>query len=124
MNFILMRNRTFATLSGHSIAFKKGEPTYVPPEAHKEVIGIGAVPEEDIEEPEAPVSKEITDPAERQKAIFDAFDNIVLRARREDFAASGVPSQKAIEAELGWPLAHQKERATLWEQYKAEKGAE
>ncbi len=121
MNFVLLRNRTISTVLGHSIEFKKGEPTYVPPEAYDAVIAAGAVPEEEL--PEAPVSgvTEPNDPAERRAAVYEAFEAIILRNNREDFAASGAPTAGAMASALGWPLSA-KERTSFWAQFKAEKG--
>lgn len=121
MKFIMHRNRTVASPRGHTIEFKKGEPTYVPPECYEDVIAVGAIPEEEL--PEEPVAEgaEPTDPAERQKAIFDAFEKLVLRNGREDFAASGAPNGKALNNLLGFTV-DSKERLTLWNKFQTEKG--
>lgn len=115
MNFIFHRDKVVASTSGHVIGFKKGEPTHVPPEAVKDVISAGGIPEDEDfdpdEKPEGPV--EPTDPIERQKAIFAAFETIVKRGRREDSTAGGTPHQKALAAELGWPVPA-KERDAAW----------
>ena len=79
MKFTLHRDRIVPTTRGHFIEFKKGEPTYVPPDCYDEVIAIGAVPEEELVEPERPADSEPTDPIARRSALFDAFDAIVLR---------------------------------------------
>ena len=121
MNFVLHRDRTICTLRGHSIEFKKGEPTYVPPDCYDEVIAIGAVPEEELAEPEAPVGGEPTDPVARRSALFDAFDAIVLRNNPNDFTAGGVPGAKAVSAILGW-APDNKERTDAWNKYREEKG--
>lgn len=122
MKFTLARNKTVATLSGHSIEFKKGEPTYVPREAWDEVIAIGAVPEDDVPEetskPEAP-----QDPDERREKLFEAFDAIMLRKGRDDFSATGVPNAKAVKALVGFDVDN-RERLTAWEKYKEERGTE
>lgn len=121
MNFVLQRNRTVATLRGHVIEFKKGEPTYVPPDCYNEVIAVGAVPEEELAEPEAPAGGEPTDPVARRSALFDAFDAIVLRNNSSDFTAGGVPGAKAVTAVLGWSPDN-KERTDAWNKYREEKG--
>lgn len=122
MNFVLLRDRTVSTVLGHAIEFKKGEPTYVPPEAYADVIAVGAVPEEELPEPAAgKASNEPNDPAERRAAVYEAFEAIILRNNREDFAASGSPNAKVLNDALGWPLSA-KERASFWAQFKAEKG--
>lgn len=121
MKFILHRNRTICTLRGHSVEFKKGEPTYVPPDCYAEVIAIGAVPEEELVEAEKPADSEPTDPVARRTALFDAFGAIVLRNSPGDFTAGGVPGAKAVAAILGW-TPDNKERTDAWNKFREEKG--
>lgn len=115
MNFIFYRDKVVASPSGHTIGFKKGQPTHVPPEAVKDVIAAGGVPEDEEFDPDPPPEGPVepTDPVERQKALFDAFEIIVKRGRREDSTAGGTPHQKALAAELGWPVPA-KERDAAW----------
>lgn len=117
MKFTMQRDRVVASTSGHAVAFKKGVPVYVPAEMHTEVMNLGAEPDEALPEPTAPVSKEPTDPAVRQKAIFGAFETIALRNRREDFTAGGTPHLKVLFTELGWPV-DARERDQAWEAFK------
>lgn len=119
MKFVMQRNRTIASTSGHAVQFVKGEPTYVPPPMYAEVMAAGAIPEEeiDLDPPQAGASVEPTDPITRRKAVFDAFEKILLRAQREDFAASGAPHAKAASLLLGWTLGN-KERDTLWTEFR------
>lgn len=121
MNFVMHRNRTVSTARGHIIEFKKGEPTYVPPECYEDVIAVGATPEEEL--PDEPVAEnaEPTDPGAREKAIFEAFEKLVTRNGREDFAASGAPNGKALNNILGFAV-DSKERLTLWNKFQSEKG--
>ena len=121
MNFVLNRNRTLASATGHSIEFKKGVPVHVPPEVYDEAVSIGAVPEDELPESDAPTSNEPADATERQTAIFAAFESIMARGRRDDFSATGAPSGKALNTELGWPVPT-RERASTWEAFKAVKG--
>lgn len=120
MMFVLARNKIVATLSGHAIEFKKGEPTYVPRDAWDEVIAVGAVPAEELPEDE-PKAEVPTDPHERQEALFSAFETIMLRQNRGDFSATGVPSTKAIKSLVSFPV-DDRERLTAWEKFKAERG--
>lgn len=122
MKFTLARTKTVATVSGHCIEFIKGEPTYVPPEARDEVISIGAVPEEDMPEPETK-GNQPTDPEERREKLFEAFDVIMLRRERDDFSPSGAPAGKAVEKLVGFKVDG-RERLAAWEKFKAEKGVE
>lgn len=121
MKFTMFRNRTVATSRGHVIEFVKGVATHVPAECYDEVIAAGAIPEDELPDAEVAENAEPNDPAERRAAVFDAFDKIVLRNNRDDFAASGAPNAKALNNLLGWPV-EAKERITTWNQYKSEKG--
>lgn len=114
MNFIMMRDRVVSSVTGHSVSFKKGVATHVPPEMYAEVMAVGAVPEEELPEEEpAKGPVEPTDPVEREEAVMAAFTTLVTRNVREDFTAGGAPHAKALQRELGWTL-HNKERDILW----------
>lgn len=116
MKFTMQRDRFVASTLGHAIEFKKGVPTYVPPELHQEVMNLGAEPEDELPV-DVPVSTGIpSDPIERTAAINAAFTAIVLRNVREEFTAGGAPHSKAIALELGWPL-DARERDTAWEAF-------
>lgn len=121
MNFVLLRNRTLATTSGHVIEFVKGVPTHVPADAYADAQAIGAIPEDELPENEVVEADEITDPEARKAAVYAAFDALVLRNGREDFTAAGSPTPKALNTLLGWALSS-KERNLSWNQYRADKG--
>lgn len=121
MRFMLSRNRTIASTCGLSIEFKKGELHLVPPAMYAEVIAAGGVPEDEIPEDEMP--KGVATPAElaqREEAMFKAFEAIILRGSREDFTAGGAPHNAVLSRELGWAVAG-KERDTAWAKFKASK---
>lgn len=120
MNFTLNRDRTVVSTLGHSVEFKKGVPTYVPPELYAEVSAVGAMPEHELTEEEVKKTApaEPADPAEREAAVFAAFEGIMLRGRREDFTAGGAPHPKVLAQALGWTL-HNKERDILWAKFRA-----
>jgi hypothetical protein len=115
MKFVFPRDRVVASVYGHVIQFKKGEPTHVPPEMYREVVAVGGVPEEelDLDKPKGDGPQEPVDPVERKKAIMGAFEALVLRGKREDFTAGGQPHRKALTRELGWQVMD-KERDPLW----------
>lgn len=128
MKFVMSRDRVVASTSGHVIGFKKGEPTYVPPEARKDVLMAGGDPDDESYDPDAdqakdkkPVVEPPVDPTEREKVVFAVFEKLVRRGVREDFTANGVPSAKVLKAELGWELQG-RDRDVLWEQFQ-QKGA-
>ncbi len=119
MLFVLNRNRTYASAMGHSIEFKKGEPTYVPPALWAEVQTIGAVPEEEIPEDETTKTNEPTDPNQRATEILTAIELVATRNTRDDFGASGVPHVRALAVVLGWkPSTH--ERDQLWARFQVD----
>ena len=128
MKFVMHRDRVVASTAGHVIGFKKGEPTYVPPEARKDVMQAGGIPEDEDFDPDAEAkakraaeNTEPVDPVEREKAVFAVFEKLTLRNERGDFTANGVPNAKVLKAELGWELQG-RDRDVLWEQFQ-QKGA-
>lgn len=119
MKFVMMRDRTIASVTGHAVEFKKGEPTHVPPALYKEVLAAGGVPEEELpDEDTRGKTVEPTDAAERSGLIAEAIRILVDRARRDDFGATGSPTVKALANELGWPVNAQ-ERDIAWAQFQA-----
>lgn len=128
MKFVFLRDRVVASTSGHTIGFQKGVPQYVPPEARKDVYAAGGMPEDEAFNPDEDADKnkqlEVTepvDPAEREAAVFAAFEKLVLGGKREDFTANGLPSNKALKAALGWDLPV-RDRDLFWQQFQ-QKGA-
>jgi len=120
MKFISSRDRTIASLTGHSIEFKKGVPTFVPREMHAEVLDLGCAPEEELDDSGAgdKTIVEPTDPTERQDALLVAIALMVERNSRDDFGANGAPSIKALSDTLGWKPSAE-ERDTAWLEYQA-----
>ncbi len=118
MKFVLNSDRVFASTLGHSISFKKGEPTHVPPGLYQEVIGIGAIPEEELPQEQKNAPTEPTEPHLREAALLEAFNKIVLANKSGDFTAGGMPKDKAMERELGWSV-DSKETAEAWKKFKA-----
>jgi hypothetical protein len=117
MKFILNRDRNVASLMGHTVAFKKGEPTHVPPEMYADVIAAGAVPEEELTEKDVPKPDYPTDPAEREAALFEAFETLALRNNSGDFTAGGVPREGVLEKAVGFKVSA-KEREAAWTKFK------
>jgi len=120
MNYIAPRKMTVASISGRSVGFEKGVPTYAPPQMHAELIAVGIVPAEEMPEPEDTGEvKEPMVPAEREAAMFAAFEKLVLRAKREEFSATGIPHAAVMAKELGWSLGN-KERDAAWRKFSLE----
>lgn len=120
MKFILNRNKTVASALGHSVSFVKGEPTHVPPEMYPEVIAAGAVPENELVEDIVKKPDHPTEPAEREAAIFDAFEALVLRNSPDDFTAGGSPKESVLNAAVGFKVPA-KEREAAWTKFKVGK---
>lgn len=121
MEYIAPRNMTVASLSGRSVEFVKGVPTYAPPQMHAELIQFGIVPAEEIPEPEPTTDPvEPTVAAERQAAVFAAFEKVILRNKRGEFAGTGAPHAAVLAKELGWSIDG-KERDVLWQAYQSAK---
>jgi len=120
MKFILNRDLVHASTTGHSVEFKKGVPTYVPPTVRKEVLAFGALPEtgEDIIK-ETVENYVPSDPDERKQAIFDAFRTMIEAGTREFFTATGIPELTAVTKIVGWKV-DQAERTRYWGEYQAE----
>ena len=123
---VLNRDYVLTTLKGHSIAFKKGEPTHVPASCYQDAIAIGAQPEDGsdpnvLEDPK--VSKAPSDPAERNPLILAAIEKIVAGNERKDFTAAGSPTVRAVERELGFDV-DAREVAAMWQEYHEKKAAQ
>jgi hypothetical protein len=123
MEFILNRDKVLSSIKGHTIEFKKGEPTYVPVDMHSEAMAIGAMPTGDLpDEPEIEGGAP-TDPAERERVIMEAMEQLVLRNQRGDFIASGLPNVAALKDLMGFSI-HHKERDTVWTKVQAKQRGE
>lgn len=117
MNFTLNRNLVHASLMGGAIEFKKGVPTHVPPRMHKEVIGLGAQPAEEIEEPES-TQTQVPEGSEREELIKLAMQDVVVGNVREEFTAAGAPHAKVLSARVGFTVSPH-ERDAIWAELKA-----
>lgn len=117
MMFKLPRNRTISSTCGISIEFKKNQFHLVPPDMFEEVLAAGGISEKEILEEDLP--KRPDSPAEieqREQAMFEAFEKIVLHGQREDFTAGNVPQLYAIQRYTKWPVMA-KERDEVWEKF-------
>jgi len=82
---------------------------------HKDLISAGVVPAQEIPEPvlsDGPGEPVTQD--DREKALYEAFEKIILRGRREDFTATGVPHSAVLSQHLGWGSISVKERDAAW----------
>jgi hypothetical protein len=120
--FVLQQDRVVATLKGHSIAFTKGKPVYVPKVVQPDVIAVGAVPADgsdfvlEEDKTKAPVL-----PEDREPAIRAAIAMLKERNERGDFTAAGQPDAKAV-AELTGFKVQAKEISVIWQKLHDEAG--
>lgn len=126
MNYVLNRNYTLITTKGRSIHFVKGVPTHVPPNMVRDVVALGATPEDGSDpniELEPNVKQAPQDPTVRLPAIRKAVLAVVERGEREDFTGAGHPHEKAVSKEAGFRVAS-KEVAQVWQQLADEAAAD
>lgn len=127
-NPLLVTNRdvTLTTTLGHSIAFKKGVPVYVPPIIYAQALAIGAVPEDgsspEMHEVKRPNAAP-TDVAVKESDIKRVLHDLIARNERGDFTAAGLPAVDAVVRELGYRVTA-KEIAGVWQQINDEKANE
>lgn len=116
MMFTMPQDKTVATKLGHTIIFKKGEPTHVPKECWRAVQAEGAVPCDELPETKSKAKPEVSDPQDRRIAVFKAFEQLVEKNKRGDFSANGVPKTNAIEKITDFDI-DAKERDALWRDF-------
>jgi len=125
----LNRKHRHISIEGNSIAFEKGEPTYIPKNLVKYAVGIGAEfvdakddaalhpknTEEAVIPPAAPTGDERKD---RIKEIMLAMRE---RNDRADFTAAGLPTVPSVSRLAGFDV-EMRERNDLWKEVLAELG--
>lgn len=117
--FTLHRDYVLRTTYGHSIGFKKGEKTWVPPVCVNDVVAIGGISDEPVDVIPSEESAPAILPAEdRKAAILAAFDTMRERNERTDFTATGLPNMFKLEKLCGFEV-HSRERDELWVEYTA-----
>jgi len=116
--FVTERNVTVRSVHGVTVRFKKGEPTYVPPQAQDDVIAVGAHP---VDGPVDLPDKEdvFVLPAapggvERASQIKDVMRAMVARNDRDDFTAANKPDARKITGVLKYRVEAE-ERDRLWD---------
>lgn len=112
MKFITLRDKTVATLFGHSFEFKAGVPLHVPPSCYEAVQAAGAVPEDELPVDDADLAAAPQGEA-REALIIAAMKEMVLANDRDSFTAAGAPAAPALSAKLGFTVSGP-ERDTAW----------
>lgn len=120
--YILNRNYVLRSPLGHSVSFKKNEPTFVPKLIEREALQIGAeridgqgdapniLPDEEVVIP--PLA-----PQERSEQLFAAFDILVESNEPKDFTGAGVPTVTAVKKIVDFDV-DRVEIASNWAEYK------
>lgn len=122
--FVSNRDITVSSTLGHSLDFKKGVPTHVPPIMRKICIERGILPVEGVEEavvmleeaergPKLHLAPDDVD--ERKEAIEKACREIAKRNHSDDFTGGGIPNANAVTAALGWKV-NQVEIREIWKE--------
>jgi len=121
--YVLNRDYQLRTTKGYTVAFKKGEPVFVPPLIEKDAIAIGAERADngktEILAPE-PVAKPEMGFAELREAMFAAFDLLVERNDSSDFTAQGTPKVGVVEKMVETNI-DRRDLAEAWTEYRAAK---
>ena len=123
--FVLNRNYTHRSTSGHIINFVKNEPVYVPPVCRKEVTMLGAVSMDetiDVLGAEAQKKPELT-PDERREALIKEFKFLQERNHRGDFTGQGAPSVTSLKKIIEDFEVDKKEVEELWTVYREEQNS-
>ena len=107
----LKRTRHVVSTRGHALEFPgksaDGALTFVhvPHAVQAEAIAAGLVPENEIEEVEAPTGPVRPQQPEAFKAaVFAGFSKMVDRADRDEFAGNGFPRADALSKQLGFKV--------------------
>lgn len=117
--FKLNRNLTIRSVTGHTVRFEKGVPTFVPPALIPEAVAVGAERLDMVQEPLAgdPVEdKPEPQGQEREELVFEGFRELMKRNERGDFTAQGMPKTSALGELLGF-VPDGKERDVLWAKF-------
>ena len=105
MNFTLNRDLLINSALGHAVDFKKDISTFVPPVLWKEVMDLGAVPDDDLPIPEFTADRKTpSNPQDRYNSIKEAIEHLTLKNSRGDFNAGGTPHLSAIANRMGWAI--------------------
>lgn len=116
------RNFTLRTTSGHVIAFKKGEPTWVPPVCEEKASEAGCTLasgesssndnlsiDEGMKLPEAPQG------SERKKQIRRVVEALIARNDNNDFTAGGKPKLEVLKEHLKFDVSASERDAIMTE---------
>jgi len=119
MEFVMNRDVVVTSDLGHTIAFEKGKPVYVPPPLRQKVREMGGASTQ--EEVVSEASEEKAEPVgdERTTAIQVALEKMKNRNGPNDFTATNRPKTATLIKEVGFDVSAQ-ERDVVWDTMLAE----
>jgi len=123
------RNWRVATPFGHTVKFKKGEPTWVP-EDQRVLEACLAAGGEYVDSSQAPTLPDMEDGkvtapltnTQRKEKVFTLFRTMVANQaeHRENFTAFGRPNAKFVSSQVGFEVTA-KEVEEFWVEFQAPK---
>jgi hypothetical protein len=120
MAYMIMQRDFVVKANGHSIDFKAGEKTWVPPQCHGEAMKYGASPvdkKEDLKLEPAIERPKVTTGEDRDKALNDAMVYLEHTNHTDDFGANGLPKVAAVKSIVGFDVSGA-ERDGAWTKMK------
>lgn len=121
--FVMNRDLMLNSVHGHTVDFKKGVPTHVPPALVREVVAAGGLPPDGEQVVLADAGGKDMGPEDKDDRfamIFAAFEQIITKNDRDDFTAGNAPHAKAVSKAVGWDVSAA-ERDQAWADFKASK---
>lgn len=120
---VMQRKFILRTIRGHTIAFERGKPVFVPDSCVKDALSYGAElldrPADETTDEEA-LPKAPADPRDRRDAIKAVIEKMLVRNERNDFTAAGLPNPSVLNSLLGYSV-HPREIADAWNDLHQEK---
>lgn len=118
MLMVSSRDVVVATLFGHRLEFKAGEPLFVPQMAYAAAVAAGALPA-DASDPTPELAGEIgrfpaDEAKQRSVTLIDAIRTMVDENKRGAFTAGGLPSVKWLATATGIQDVTREEMMTAW----------
>jgi hypothetical protein len=117
--FVLNRNYTLRSLTGHTITFVKGAETLVPPAVVAEAVGIGAERIDAKQDALVAEEKDLPPPmqdGEKEDKVMEAIKLMVERNVRGDFTGNGIPNVRSLERLVGFEVPNRL-RDIVWDKW-------
>jgi hypothetical protein len=118
--YVSLRNFSLRSLTGHTVHFVAGVPTYVPPPVRRECMAHGIMPADGSIDESVKVSEnKITKPFQvtgglRRSVIYKAIESLVETNSPESFDGGSRPKTEPLARLTGFPV-QKKETIELFE---------